>query len=159
MFDEFGDLHQHMVQHLDVFWESSPAETGEHTFHAHLHQSNSVEVDWKSLWLYFGWHSEQVIQNTYNVTSRFGGTVSQHDDLKKHFKSRNPVLNIPRKNEPVATDTVFSDTPAINYGSTMAQFFVGKETLVCDAYGIKSQRNSLSTHFMMTSRPVVLWIP
>ena len=40
MFDEFGNLHQQVVQHLDVFWDSSPTETGEHTFHAHLHQTN-----------------------------------------------------------------------------------------------------------------------
>ena len=42
-------------------------------------------------------------------------------------------------NETVATDTIFSDTPAINDGSTMAQFFAGKDTLVCEAHGIKSQ--------------------
>ena len=42
-------------------------------------------------------------------------------------------------NEPVATDTVFSETPAINDASTIAQFFVGNDTLVCDAYGIKNR--------------------
>ena len=40
MFDEFGDLHQCVMQHLDVFWDSGPTETGKHTVHAHLHQSN-----------------------------------------------------------------------------------------------------------------------
>ena len=44
------------------------------------------------------------------------GTVPQRDYLKKHFMSRNPVFNIPRRHEPVSTDTVFSDTPAINDG-------------------------------------------
>ena len=34
IFDEFGDLQQQVVQHLDVIWDSSPTETGEHTFHA-----------------------------------------------------------------------------------------------------------------------------
>ena len=91
-------------------------------------QSNPVEEDWKSLRPCFGWQYEQLIQDTYKPISRFGGTVPQHDYLKKHFKSRNPVFNIPRRNEPVATDTFFSDTPAINDGSTMAQFFVGKDT-------------------------------
>ena len=47
--------------------------------------------------LRFGWQSEQVIQDTYKVASRFGGTVPQHDYLKKHFKSRNPVFKIPRR--------------------------------------------------------------
>ena len=47
------------------------------------------------------------------------------------LSSRNPVFNIPRRNEPVAADTGFSDTPAINDGSTMTQIFVGKNTFVC----------------------------
>ena len=122
-----------MVQQLNIFWDSNPTESGECTFHTHLHESNHAEQDWKSFRCYFGWQFEQVIQDTYKVAYRFGGTIPHHDYLKKHFKSRNPVFNIPRRNEPVATDTIFSDTPAINDGSTMAQFFVGKDTLVCNA--------------------------
>ena len=72
IFDEFGDLQQQLVQHLDVFWDSRPAESGEHTFHAYLNESNPAEQEWKSLNPYFGWQSEQVIQNTYKVTPRFG---------------------------------------------------------------------------------------
>ena len=119
IFDDFGDLQQLVVKYLDFFWDSGTAETGDDLFHAYLHESNPAEQDWKSLRPYFGWQSEQVIQNTYKVTSRFGGTVPQHDYLKKHFKSRNHVFNIPRRNEPVATDTVSCDTPAIHDGSTI----------------------------------------
>ena len=36
------------------------------------------------------------------------------------------------QNESVATDTVYSDTPAIDSGVTAAQFFAGTESLVCD---------------------------
>ena len=142
IFDEYGDLHHRAIQTLNIFCDLPSLPPGKPITHAHLHGSNPAEEDWKTLRPYFGWQSEQVIKNTYKVTSRFGGTIPQHDYLKKHFKSRNPVFNIPRRNEPVATDTIFSDTPAINDGSTMAQFFVGRDTLVCDAYGIKSQKNS-----------------
>ena len=45
----------------------------------------------------------------------------------------------------MATDTAFSDTPAIHDGSTMAQFFVGKATLGCDANMIKSQKQLIYT--------------
>ena len=54
--------------------------------------------------------------------------------MKKHLKSRNPAFNIPRRHEAVATDTVFSDTPAVNSGVKQAQVFVGRDTLVADAY-------------------------
>ena len=125
IFDEYGDLHHRAIQTLNIFCDIPSLPPAEPITHAHLHDSNSAEEDWTSLRPYFGWQSEQVIKDTYQVTSRFGGTIPQHDYLKKHFKSRNPVFNIPRRNEPVATDTIFSDTPAINDGSTMAQFFVG----------------------------------
>ena len=145
IFDEYGDLHHRAIQNLNIFGDLPSPPSGEPLTHAYMHDSNPAEEDWKSLRPYFGWQSEQVIKNTYQVTSRFGGTIPQHDYLKKHFKSRNPVFNIPRRNEAVATDTIFSDTPAINDGSTMAQFFVGRDTLVCDAYGIKSQKQFINT--------------
>ena len=145
IFDEYGDLHHRAIQTLNIFCDLPSPPSGEPLTHAYMHDSNPAEEDWKSLRPYFGWQSEQVIKNTYQVTSRFGGTIPQHDYLKKHFKSRNPVFNIPRRNEAVATDTIFSDTPAINDGSTMAQFFVGQDTLVCDAYGIKSQKQFINT--------------
>ena len=145
IFDEYGDLHHRAIQTLNIFCDLPSLPPGEPITHAHLHDSNPAEEDWKTLRPNFGWQSEQVIKKTYKVTSRFGGTIPQHDYLKKHFKSRNPVFNIPRRNEPVATDTIFSDTPAINDGSTMAQFFVGRDTLVCDAYGIKSQKQFINT--------------
>ena len=125
IFDEYGDLHHRAIQTLNIFCDLSSPPSGAPLTHAYMHDSNPAEEDWKSLRPYFGWQSEQVIKNTYQVTSRFGGTIPQHDYLKKHFKSRNPVFNIPKRNEAVATDTIFSDTPAINDGSTMAQFFVG----------------------------------
>ena len=125
IFDEYGDLHHRAIQTLNIFCDLPSPPSGESLTHAYMHDSNPAEEDWKSLRPYFGWQSEQVIKNTYQVTSRFGGTIPQHDYLKKYFKSRIPVFNIPRRNEAVATDTIFSDTPAINDGSTMAQFFVG----------------------------------
>ncbi|KAL7562902.1 hypothetical protein ACA910_000275 [Epithemia clementina (nom. ined.)] len=56
-----------------------------------------------------------------------------------HFKSRFPALNVRHREEPVATDTVFSDTPAVDNCSKMAQLFVGKDTLVADVYPLKRE--------------------
>ena len=65
--------------------------------------------------------------------------------MKKHLKSRNPALNILRRHEAVATDTVFSDTPAVDCGVKQAQVFVGRDTLVDDAYPMKSGKQFINT--------------
>ena len=74
-------------------------------------------VDWAALQPYFRLAPIPSIQNTFKVTTRYGPAASTQNYLKKHFKARNPVFNIPRQNEAVATYTVFSDTPAIADGS------------------------------------------
>ena len=65
--------------------------------------------------------------------------------MRKHFKPRFPAFNIPCRNEAVATHTIFSDTPAIDSGVTMAQIFVGKDSLVSDMYPMHSSKQSVNT--------------
>ena len=45
IFDEFGELQHRVVQQLNIFWDSKSTESGEHTFHTHLHESNNAEQD------------------------------------------------------------------------------------------------------------------
>jgi hypothetical protein len=65
--------------------------------------------------------------------------------LKKCYKSLNPALNVRPRDEPVATDTIYSDTPAINCGITSAQLFVGTKTHTADVYPIKSNKQFVNT--------------
>jgi hypothetical protein len=65
--------------------------------------------------------------------------------LKQHWRYRFPVCNVKRRNEPVATDTVFSDTPAVDSGFTAVQLFVGRHFLVADAYGMKTDKEFVNT--------------
>jgi hypothetical protein len=65
--------------------------------------------------------------------------------LKKWYKSPNPVLNVHRLDELVATDTVFPDTPAIDGGKTAAQIFVGTESFVTNVKGMKSESQFINT--------------
>ena len=110
-----------------------------------LVQSSPQEPDWNALCPFFEWTSPSSIKDTFNVTTRHGTAPHTQDYIKKHFKSRNPVFNIPRRSEAVATDTIFSNTLAVDDGSTMAQSFCGRNTLVCDAYGIKSTKQFINT--------------
>ena len=92
----------------------------------------------------FGWAPAETLKKTFEVTTQFArGRVS--DTLKQHWRSRFPACNVKRRNEPVATDTVFSDTPAADSGVTAAQIFVGRESLVADVYGLKTDKEFVNT--------------
>ena len=101
--------------------------------------------DFEKLQPYFGWIPVDVIKKTYEVTTQYARSLHLYQDMRKHFKSRFPSLNVARRNEAVATDTIFSDTAAIDDGSKCAQFFVGRESLVCDIYGMKSEKQFVNT--------------
>ena len=73
------------------------------------------------------------------------GTAVINFPMKRHLRSRNPALNIPRRPEPVATDQVKSDTPAVDCGVTDAQLFVGKNSLVSDVYPLASGKQFVNT--------------
>ena len=78
-------------------------------------------------------------------STQWGVSIPNTSPMTKHLKSRNPALNIPRRYEPVATNTVFSDTPAVDSGVKQAQVFVGRVTLVADAYPMKSGKQFVNT--------------
>ena len=143
MFDAYGDFNERIIANLNILLDAPPEDYG--SYIANLHQGSSQEPDWNALRPFFAWTSPSSIQDTFNVTTRHGSAPHTQDYIKKHFKSRNPVFNIPRRSEAVATDTIFSDTPAVDDGSTMAQFFCGRDTFVCDAYGIKSTKQFINT--------------
>ena len=65
--------------------------------------------------------------------------------LKQTFKTPFPACNVTRRNEAVATDTVYLSTPAVDDGSKLAQIFVGRNTLVIDIYPIKTEKDFYST--------------
>ena len=60
---------------------------------------------------------------------------------KNNYKSPFSEMNGYHHDEPVATYTIYSDTAAIDDGSTCSQLFVGTKSLVSDVYGMKTNRN------------------
>ena len=150
MFDAHGDFNQPINANLNNLLDAPPGDCGSHTeissvFTANLHQSSPQEPDWNTQRPFLAWTSPSSIKDTFNVTTRHGTAPSTQDYIKKHLKPRNPVFSISRCSEAGATDTIFSDTPAVDDGSTMAQFFCGHDTLVCDTYGIKSTKQFINT--------------
>jgi len=50
-----------------------------------------------------------------------------------------------RRHEPVATDTVHTDCPAIGTGQTAAQVFIGRKTHVIDIFGVRTDAEFVNT--------------
>ena len=125
--DEFGNF-KGRVQHTLIS-----------TLAQHKHAIPPQPIDFDKLRPYFGWVNKHTIEKTFHKPTQ-RAVASTRYPMRKHLKSRFPGFNIPRRSEEVATDTIFSDTPAIDSGVTMAQIFVGKRTLVTDVYPLKSQK-------------------
>ena len=101
-------------------------------------------IDYEKLRPFFGWVNSDIVKQTIDQTTQWGVALDSFP-MKRHLKSRNPALNVPRRHEPVATDTIFSDTPAVDSGVKQAQVFVGRDSLVADVYPMKSGKQFLNT--------------
>ena len=93
---------------------------------------------------FFGWINSDIVKQTIDQTTQWGVALDSFP-MKRHLKSRNPALNVPRRREAVATDTIFSDTPAVDSGVKQAQVFVGRDSLVADVYPMKSGEQFVNT--------------
>ena len=66
--------------------------------------------------------------------------MPNREHLNKMFKSINPALNTPRRDEPVASDFIYCDEPAVDDGSTLASVFLGLKSKVLDVFGLKREK-------------------
>jgi hypothetical protein len=99
----------------------------------------SSEPDYGQLHPRLGWLPVDAIKKMFKHTTQLAH-MPMSTILKKRDKSLNPALNVHPRDEPVATDTIYSDTPAIDCGITSAQLFVGTKTGTVDVYPIKSDK-------------------
>ena len=104
--------------------------------------------DLKRLKQFFPNCNEETIRHTLGSTTQYGsrGAV-EGTTLRQQIKAPNPVLNIPRRNEDVATDTMYSagGIPAIDDGSTACQFFIGRTSMFRSVYPLgKSDKHFVS---------------
>ena len=79
-------------------------------------------IDYQKYTQHFIFVPPEVIKHTFKKTTQFYW-MSANPSMKKTFRTPFPACNVHRRSEAVATDTVYSDTPAIDSGITAAQFF------------------------------------
>ena len=65
--------------------------------------------------------------------------------LTRHFKSPFPTLNIKRRQKSVATDIIYAGVPAVDCEHTQVQFYCRVSSLICDAYGMKTDKQFVNT--------------
>ena len=139
-FDHQGQYTARAVSHLLILADTP----SHHNLTVCQHKVSKSTPDYNSLRPYFGWVNAETIRKTFEQSTQWGVSIT-NIPMRRHLKSRNPALNVPRRLEAVATDTIFSDTPAIDSGVKIAQLFVGHKSLVSDVYPMKSGKQFVNT--------------
>ena len=107
--------------------------------------STMIPMIMKDSDLNFGWVNVGTVQKTIERSTEWGVSIPNTFPMKRHLKSRNPALNILRRHEPVATDTIFSDTPAEDSELNKPKCLLVGTLLVADAYPMKSGKQFINT--------------
>ena len=84
-------------------------------YQSHKRNVNPREPNYEKARPYFAWLPVETIKKTFQATTQYA-RIPMSTILKKHYKSPFPAMNVHRRNEPIATDTVSSDTPATGSG-------------------------------------------
>ena len=108
------------------------------------HHVKPGERDWETLRRFFSWASVKSVEKTFQATMQMG-QLSNAVHLKEHCHSPNPTLNVHHHQEPVATDYVYADVPAVDDGSMGAQIFIGIGSEVCDTQGFRSTKQFVNS--------------
>jgi hypothetical protein len=162
LFDEYGNYRQRVVAQYtngtktdacvethendvtDATEDEIPTDKAGMTANSTPRDVSKKDPDYNFLRPKFGWLPTEIIKDTFSKTTRYA-RLPTGTHLKRAFKSGNPALNVHCRNESVACDYVYADTPAIDDGATAAVLFVGTETLVTDIYGVKNDRQFVNT--------------
>ena len=116
--DECGIFQNVVVQTLSIL-------SAEHITSVHQHVQKPTTIDYNKLKHYSGWVYAETIKNTFENSTQWA-VIPTGFPVRKHFKSWFPAFNIPRRNEAVGPEMIFSDTPTIDSGVTITQIFIAK---------------------------------
>jgi hypothetical protein len=93
---------------------------------------------------FFAFLPTEVVERTLQATTQYA-RVPMSESSRRFFKSPFLALNVARRNEDLLTDVVYSDTPAIDNGSTSAAIYSGRISHVMDVYGTKTDKQFVNT--------------
>jgi hypothetical protein len=137
-------LHHMVAPHNDITDASFYDYVDATVINVHHNHVSQKQHNFDRLKPNFGFVPSKRIQKTIENTTQFC-RMDARLPLRKHFKSRFPAANVPRRNEIVATDTFFSDVPAHDDGilghggATMVQLYCGTTSLITAIFPMKSE--------------------
>lgn len=102
------------------------------------------EPDPEALRPFFAFLPAEIVKRTLRATTQYA-RVPMSDTMQRFYKSPFPALNIPRRDEDLLVDIIYSDTPAIDDGSTSAAIYSGKISHVLDVFGMKRDSQFVNT--------------
>ena len=102
-----------------------------------MNESRPSQRDYENLRQYFLQVPTDVIKRTFGSTTQYAQSGWITGNIRNTIKSPVLALNVHRRHESVATDIIFSDTPAIDDGAMCAQLFVKLSSKYCEVIGMK----------------------
>ena len=156
-FDMFGN---YRYREPTEYYDNTPSAADVSEFEAMYHLASNLNaqyifnaaeskpkpIDYNKYRAHFLHAPVEKIRRTFQNTTQYATNVMSGRNIMQTIKSPFPAHNVWRRHEPVASDTVFSDTPAVcTNGQTMAQIFVGRKSLVIDVYGIGNTKEFVNT--------------
>jgi hypothetical protein len=86
------------------------------------------------------------ICKTFKNTTQHATNIVSGPKIHQTIQSPYPAYNVRRRNEPVATDTIFAKVPAVDTnGMKMCQIFVWHKSLVIDVFGMHNNAEFVNT--------------
>ena len=123
---------------------------------------NPSKIDHAAMRPFFAWMPVQRICKMFEKTTQFMHMPSSTYLCKRHHSS-NPAANVYQCWETDATNTIFSDTPAVDGSETAAQVFVGHTTKFASVHplkdtGEKSLLGAFQDCVCQNGTPNELWV-
>ena len=137
----------HQLNHLNTIYTVTAADTDPTTeTTSQPREAKSKPIDYQRYRPYFLHAPIEKIRKTFNITTQHATNVMSGHNIQQTIQSPYPAHNVWRRNEPVASDTIFSEHAAIaTNGQTMAQFYVGRKSLVIDIFGMSTEKEFVNT--------------
>ena len=114
------DLHEtntHSVHELEFLANGSPR----------IHTPSAVDSE--NMRPYFAWQTTDIIEATFKNSTQYGFMLSSSNGkFFTRYRSPNPGANVFHIYDDFLTDSICTDTPAIDGGETLSQCFFGRKS-------------------------------